>query len=211
MGGPTCVTYFRGSWDVWQSVTEGGGSKLAKNSVMYFMDMTDIFVQMQKPGGCWRFLGIGLRKLFVSWFLKIQQMTPVHCRCCGSSTRPTGVTLTVFPVDCTIYRDETNAYSTWIASCALTETEHASSSTSRDCSNLSRSNVPLWSLSTKPGTWWRIVWVNSFQPEGHGFDSRSSRHVGTLGKFLSHNCLWRFRSAWISDTVYPCCVGRASE
>ena len=24
-GGPRCVTYFWGSWDVWQSVTEGGG------------------------------------------------------------------------------------------------------------------------------------------------------------------------------------------
>ena len=28
--------------------------------------------------------------------------------------------------------------------------------------------------------------------KGHGFDSRSSRHVGTLGKFLTHNSLWRF-------------------
>src|SRR6218665_1545787 len=31
-----------------------------------------------------------------------------------------------------------------------------------------------------------------FQPEGSGFDSRSSRHVGTLGKSLTHSCLWRF-------------------
>ena len=34
--------------------------------------------------------------------------------------------------------------------------------------------------------------VDSFQPEGRGFDSRSSRHVGTLGKSLIHSCLWRF-------------------
>src|SRR6218665_2176447 len=31
-------------------------------------------------------------------------------------------------------------------------------------------------------TWWRLDRVDSFQPEGCGFDSRSSRHVGTLGK-----------------------------
>ena len=37
-GGPRCVTYFWGSRDVWRSVTWGGGSKLAKNSVTYFMD-----------------------------------------------------------------------------------------------------------------------------------------------------------------------------
>jgi len=52
-------------------------------------------------------------------------------------------------------------------------------------------------------TWWRIGWVNSFQPEppeGRGFDSRSSRHVGTLGKSLTRSCLWRFG-------VYQCiCV-----
>ena len=38
VGGPRCVTYFRGSRDVWQSVTGGVGSKLAKNSVTYFID-----------------------------------------------------------------------------------------------------------------------------------------------------------------------------
>ena len=42
------------------------------------------------------------------------------------------------------------------------------------------------------GTWWRNGWVDSFQPEGRGFDSRSSRHVGTLGKSLTHSCLWCF-------------------
>ena len=42
------------------------------------------------------------------------------------------------------------------------------------------------------GTWWRIGWVDCFQPEGRGFDFRSSRHVGTLGKSLIHSSLWRF-------------------
>ena len=39
---------------------------------------------------------------------------------------------------------------------------------------------------------WRIGWVDTFRPKGHEFDSRSSRHVGTLGKSFTHNCLWRF-------------------
>src|SRR6218665_1200074 len=34
--------------------------------------------------------------------------------------------------------------------------------------------------------------VDSFQPEGRGFNSRSSRHIGTLGKSLTRGCLWRF-------------------
>jgi len=34
--------------------------------------------------------------------------------------------------------------------------------------------------------------VDVFRPKGHGFDSRSSRHIGTLGKFFTHSCLWRF-------------------
>ena len=42
------------------------------------------------------------------------------------------------------------------------------------------------------GTWWRIGRVEAFQPDGRGFESRSSRHVGTLGKFLTCSCLWRF-------------------
>src|SRR6218665_640078 len=42
------------------------------------------------------------------------------------------------------------------------------------------------------GMWWRIGRVDNFQPEGPGFDSRSSRHIGTLGKSLTHSCLWRF-------------------
>src|SRR6218665_1028473 len=34
--------------------------------------------------------------------------------------------------------------------------------------------------------------VYPFRPKGHGFDSRSSHHVGTLGKSFTHSCLWRF-------------------
>ena len=41
-------------------------------------------------------------------------------------------------------------------------------------------------------TWWCFGRVGGFRPKGHGFDSRSSRHVGTLGNFLTHSCLWRF-------------------
>jgi len=42
------------------------------------------------------------------------------------------------------------------------------------------------------GTWRRISIVEAFQLEGRGFESRSSHHVGTLGKFLTHSCLWHF-------------------
>jgi len=58
------------------------------------------------------------------------------------------------------------------------------------CSNSAALDVLLW--STFRGTWWRTGWVDSFQPEGRGFDSRPSRQVGTLGKSLTHNCLWCF-------------------
>jgi len=37
------------------------------------------------------------------------------------------------------------------------------------------------------------------QPEGRGFDSCSSRHVGTLGKSFTYSFLCA--SAWNSDTV----------
>src|SRR6218665_3937785 len=42
------------------------------------------------------------------------------------------------------------------------------------------------------GMWWLIVRVDAIRPEGRGFESRSSRHVGTLGKSLTRSCLWRF-------------------
>ena len=37
----------------------------------------------------------------------------------------------------------------------------------------------------------RIGRVDAFRPLGYGFDSRSIRHVGTLGKSFTHSCLWR--------------------
>ena len=49
------------------------------------------------------------------------------------------------------------------------------------------------------GTWWRLGWADDFQPEGRAFDSRSSRHVMTLGKSFTYSCLCA--SAWNSDTV----------
>ena len=39
---------------------------------------------------------------------------------------------------------------------------------------------------------WRIGRVDAFRPKGLGFDSRSGRHVGTLGKSFTQSCLWRF-------------------
>ena len=47
-------------------------------------------------------------------------------------------------------------------------------------------------LENIAGRVWCIGWVDVFRPKGHGFDSRSSCHVGTLGKSLTRNCLWRF-------------------
>ena len=46
--------------------------------------------------------------------------------------------------------------------------------------------------SNHHGTWWSFGRVDALHPKGHGFDSRFSRHVGTLGKFLTHSCLWLF-------------------
>jgi len=37
--------------------------------------------------------------------------------------------------------------------------------------------------------WWRIDGDDAFRLEGHGFESRSSRHVGTMGKYLTYSCL----------------------
>ena len=52
-------------------------------------------------------------------------------------------------------------------------------------------------------TWWRIGWVDAFQPEGCGFESRSSRHVGTLGNSaLAVAC---GASSWNSGTVSVLC------
>ena len=49
------------------------------------------------------------------------------------------------------------------------------------------------------GTWWRMGQVDDSQPEGRGFDSRSSRYVRTLGKSFTYSGLCA--SAWNFDTV----------
>ena len=41
-------------------------------------------------------------------------------------------------------------------------------------------------ISIAHGAWWYIGRVNAFRPLGHGFDSRSSRHVETS----THRCRW---------------------
>ncbi len=45
---------------------------------------------------------------------------------------------------------------------------------------------------TRVGAWWLIGRFDAFRPKSRGFESRSSRHVGTLGKSFTHSCLWRF-------------------
>ena len=57
-------------------------------------------------------------------------------------------------------------------------------------SSPSPSHLPtdsIWSFICE--AWWRIGRDDAFQPEGHGFEYRSSRHVGTLGKSFTYNCL----------------------
>ena len=53
---------------------------------------------------------------------------------------------------------------------------------------------------------WLIDRFGAFLPKGRGLESHSSRHVGTLGKSFTHNCLRRE-----IPTQYSCCVGSASE
>ena len=42
------------------------------------------------------------------------------------------------------------------------------------------------------GAWWLIGRFVAFHPKGRGFESHSSRHVGTLGKSFTRSCLLRF-------------------
>ena len=42
------------------------------------------------------------------------------------------------------------------------------------------------------GAWWVIDRFIAFHPNGRGFESRSSRYIGTLGKSFTRSCLWRF-------------------
>src|SRR6218665_680419 len=43
------------------------------------------------------------------------------------------------------------------------------------------------------GRVWCTGRVDAFPLKGHGFDSRSSCQVGTLGKSFTRSCLWCFR------------------
>ena len=60
-------------------------------------------------------------------------------------------------------------------------------------------------LAVSKSLMWDVcgVLVESFRPKGHGFDSRSSRHVGNLGKSLTRSCLCA--SGWNSGTVSVRC------
>src|SRR6218665_3963408 len=53
-------------------------------------------------------------------------------------------------------------------------------------------------------TWY--YWL-SFQPEGRGFDSRSSRHVGTLGKSFTYSCLCASRETPFNSYLIISCSG----
>ena len=48
------------------------------------------------------------------------------------------------------------------------------------------------SVSRRITSWRLIGRFDAFCSTGRGLESRSSRHVGTLGKSLTHSCLWRF-------------------
>src|SRR6218665_39138 len=59
---------------------------------------------------------------------------------------------------------------------------------------------------------WHIGWVDAFRPEGRGFEFRSSRHVGSLGKsFTFHLQLPVAFRRVSSDKVSIAVVGSASE
>src|SRR6218665_3689119 len=53
-------------------------------------------------------------------------------------------------------------------------------------------HISLANEPPRPTTWWLIFRVDVYRPKGRGFDSRSSRHVGTLGKSFARSCPWRF-------------------
>ena len=42
------------------------------------------------------------------------------------------------------------------------------------------------------GAWWPIGRFDAIRPKGRGFESRSSRHVVTLGKSFTRSYMWRF-------------------
>src|SRR6218665_1993860 len=52
--------------------------------------------------------------------------------------------------------------------------------------------------------WWRIGRVDAFRPDGRGFESRSSRHVGTLGKSFTYSCLYSASAFKLRHSVNCC-------
>src|SRR6218665_2825590 len=51
------------------------------------------------------------------------------------------------------------------------------------------------------GRVWSIGRVDAFNPKVQEFDSRFSRHVGTLGKSFTHSCLWCFGETSVTVSV----------
>ena len=42
------------------------------------------------------------------------------------------------------------------------------------------------------GVGWLFGRFVAFRVKGHGFEYRSNRHIGTLGKSFTRSCLWHF-------------------
>ena len=82
---------------------------------------------------------------------------------------------------CAMHRRDSRIMNDWVIS--LPSNEH-----------LREQLASEWTIrmQVKVGRVWRIGRVGAFRPKGHGFDSCSSRYVGTLGKSFTHSCLWHF-------------------
>jgi len=56
--------------------------------------------------------------------------------------------------------------------------------------------LPTWTKADRAAeiseAWWIISRFDTFRPKGREFESRASRHVGTVGKSFPRSCLWRF-------------------
>jgi len=59
---------------------------------------------------------------------------------------------------------------------------------------------------------WKVV-VGAFGAEGRWFDSTSSRHVGTLGKSFTRNCLYdvMWRSVAALRLKFDSCYGKLGK
>ena len=53
-------------------------------------------------------------------------------------------------------------------------------------------NICIYVCMHACGAWWLIGRFITFRPKGHGFESCSRGHIGTLGMSFTHNCLWCF-------------------